>query len=105
MGYPNGQVDIAGLAEVGGHVTHTAETFEKAYSGQAAAVAPGSTLAGWATGAVLPAATEAWSQFVTDLAGQVRSFGTGLTTAANEYRRADQAAADRVGGAYGRAPR
>lgn len=106
MGYPNGQVDIPGLAKIGGNVTHSADAFDKAFSAQADVLAPGSTLTGWATGAALPGVTDAWSTFVKTLAGQVRSFGVDLTKASNEYQATDDAAADRVSraGVSGQAP-
>ena len=99
MGYPTGQVDSAGLAKVGSNVTHAAEVFDKAFSAQADVLAGGSTLAGWATGAALPATTAAWSTFVGNFAGQIRSFGADLGTTASDYESADSAAADLVVGA------
>ncbi len=119
MGYPIGKVDISGLAKVGGSVAEAADGFDKAYSAQAQALSPGSAWTGWATGAALPGAAQAWSGYVKGLAGQVRSFGSDLTKASNDYQAADTAAGDRVGhagagippghpawaGVYGQAPR
>ena len=99
MGYPSGQVDIPGLAKVGSSVTHCAGAFEKAFSAESGVLAPGSTLTGWATGAAVAAATEAWSTFVRNLAGQIRSFGADLSSASSAYQSTDSTAADRVAGA------
>jgi hypothetical protein len=97
VGYPKGQVDIPGLAKVGDNVLQAAEAFEKAFSAHTAALDPGSTMTGWATGAALPGATQAWSTFIKGLAGQVASFGAGLTKASNDYAATDSAAAARIG--------
>jgi hypothetical protein len=118
VGYPNGQVDIPGLTKVGSNVTHSAEAFDKAHSSHAETLAPGSAYPGWATGASLAGAADAWSTFMKNLADQVRTFGENLTTTANEYQATDNAAADQVHqagagshpghpagvGAYGQAP-
>jgi hypothetical protein len=96
VGYPNGQVDIPGLAKVGSNVTHSAESFDKAFSGHADALTPDSTFTGWSTGASVASATQAWSTFVKNLTGQVRAFGADLTTSSAAYESTDTAAAERV---------
>lgn len=96
MIYPTGQVDIPGLKKISDTVTDSSIAFARAYTAQADAVRPGSTLTGWATGAALANASDAWSTFVKTLAGEVQSFGANLTASANEYQTTDDAAGARV---------
>ena len=96
MTHPTGQVDIPGLRVIGDTVTESSTAFAKAHTAQPDAVRPGSTLTGWATGAALANADDVWSAFMKALAGQVRSFGASLTTAAGDYQATDDDAAARV---------
>lgn len=117
MGHPHLEVDVPGLARVGGDVTASAPGFAKAYAAQSEALSTGSGLPGWSTGAALAGAVQAWAAFVRNLAGQVGTLGAELTTASREYQGADAHAAaglrnagagspDRAGGVHsGPAPR
>lgn len=90
---PTGQVDIPGLAKIGSTVTATAAAFARAHTAQAHALNPASGLSGWATGAALGSASDAWATFMKALAGQVRAFGADLSTSASDYQATDDAAA------------
>ena len=96
MTVPTGQVDIPALTKIGGTVTAAANAITQAHTAQADILAPGDALAGWATQTALGAASQSWATFVRTLAGQVRSFGTDLTTSARDYRATDDAAAARL---------
>jgi hypothetical protein len=97
------QVDLPGLARMGGAVAGASDGFRSAYLDNEAETAGPAD--GWATGAALAQAGEAWRVFTGTLADQVRDFGHGLSRSAAELLAGDQAAADRVGAAGRDRPR
>lgn len=96
MGQPNSHVDTFGLAKVGAAVTQSSPAFAKACTSRAGSLAPAGALDGWATGAALAGAAQAWGVFLTQLAAQVGTVGADLTRAADEFRAADTAAGNRI---------
>ena len=95
MGYPTGQVDIAGLAKAGSTAEHTAATFTHPHS----PLVPAGALDGWTSAAALAHAAQVWTTFLGNLAGQVRDFGADLSASAAQYQDADTTAAHRVAAA------
>jgi hypothetical protein len=96
VGQSISQVDTFGLAKVGSAVAQTSAGFATAYASRADALAAAGALDGWATGAALTVAAEAWGAFLKQLAAQVDAVGADLTRAADEFRAADAAAGNRV---------
>jgi hypothetical protein len=91
-------VDIPGLTKTGSTVEGCSCDFDKARTAHAGQLGPGVD-ASWSAGAALANAASVWQAFLTQLAGQVRDLGQGLTTSAREYQAADDAAARRIGNA------
>jgi hypothetical protein len=98
MGHPPTEVDIAGLAKTGAAVEHAAAGFQAPRD----SLAPSGAMPGWASGAALTAAGAAWTEYLGTLTGEVQAFGAGLTSAASDYRLADDDAAGRVRHANGK---
>ncbi|GIF21667.1 hypothetical protein BJ973_004889 [Actinoplanes tereljensis] len=92
------EVDLPGLVTVGGAVTAASDGFRTAYTASESDLPPAAGSDGWATDAALRQAAAAWQVFTGNLAGQVRTFGDGLTASARALQGSDQAAADRLGG-------
>ncbi|AGZ42806.1 type VII secretion target [Actinoplanes friuliensis] len=102
---PVQEVDIPGLTRVGSTAEQASVTWGKAHSAHAGDLTPGSSFDGWASGPALGAAEQGWSAFMTRLKGELHTYAAGLTQSAKDYQAADQAAAQRAGGAYGGGPR
>lgn len=102
---PVPEVDIPGLTRVGGTAEQASVSWGQAHSKHAAGLAPGTSLDGWASGTALTTADQGWTAFMSRLKEELHTFAAGLTQSAKDYQAADEAAAQRTGGAYGGRPR
>jgi hypothetical protein len=96
VGQPVSQVDTFGLARVGSAVTQSSAGFATAFTSRADALAAAGALDGWAAGAALAGAAQAWGAFLRQLSVQVGQAGADLTRSAGEFRAADAAAGNRI---------
>ncbi|WP_433796345.1 type VII secretion target [Actinoplanes sp. CA-252034] len=89
----NLEVDAEVLRGVGRTVTDVAATLREAVKGAGPGLAPAAR-ADSAAGAAAQEAQQVWLAALQGLSGRIEEYGTGLTTAAQDYRSTDEANAD-----------
>ncbi|GLY00651.1 MULTISPECIES: type VII secretion target [Actinoplanes] len=83
------EIDAPALRNVGKDVTGAATTLRDAVKAAGTDLKPGQGTASTA-GAAAAEAETAWLTMLRRITGEVDTFGTGLTTAANDYEDADE---------------
>ena len=89
------EVDVEAVRGVGKAVTHAGGTLREAVTAAGSGLAP-PPAPNSAAGAAAAKADDLWLAALQRLVGRIGEFGTGLTTAAQDYRATDQENADDI---------